>query len=289
MSQTLQKFLNFARQKLSNIYVEQEAFSVAQLLLIDMLNISKSELYANKERMLTGQEVDRLTHAITELEKSKPVQYVLGKTEFYGLPFAVNESVLIPRQETEELVDWIVSSFKFRVSNSKFQILDIGTGSGSIAVALAKNLSQAQVTAYDISERALEVAKQNAKQNDVNITFEPYDILNYQSSIVNYKFDVIVSNPPYVCESEKMEMNSNVLQYEPHLALFVDDSNPLAFYNAIADFALLNLRTKGFLFFEINRNFSSQAVDMLQQKGFVNVELRNDINGNPRMIRTQYA
>jgi release factor glutamine methyltransferase len=284
MSQTLQSFFNFAQQKLSAIYAEQEARSIVQLLLCNVLNIYKSDIYVNKEKMLSNAEIERLTLALNELEKSKPIQYVLGSTEFCGLPFAVNENVLIPRPETEELVEWILNI----CNNQTLRVLDVGTGSGCIAVVLKKKIPQAEVTAYDISEYALAVARENALKNGVNIAFERIDILAAQNLQVQ-KFDVVVSNPPYVCASEKEEMNNNVLCYEPHLALFVQDSEPLLFYNAIANFALLNLNKKGFLFFEVNKNFGQQIVEMLQQKGFVNVELRDDMNGNPRMIRAQHA
>jgi len=210
-----------------------------------------------------------------------PIQYVLGEAHFYGLKFKVNEHVLIPRPETEELVQLVIHHSK----NKIFQILDIGTGSGCIPIALKKNLPQAKISAIDISDDALEIAKQNALLNKVEIDFFIDDALNLNSLNHNL-YDVIVSNPPYISVSEMKNMDNQVTKHEPHLALFVDDENPLIFYDKISDFALTNLKKDGFLFFEINQDLAFETQILLSKKGF-KAEILRDINSNDRMIIAQ--
>ncbi len=218
---------------------------------------------------------------LEELKNGKPIQYVLGEDEFYGLTFKVNQNVLIPRPETEELVDLIINDNK----NQRVTILDIGTGSGCIAVSLQKKLPNALVSGLDISENAIELAKKNAQLNHVSIGFSIDDALKLKPK--NYpKYDIIVSNPPYIASAEKQDMCLQVLDFEPHLALFVDDENPLIFYDAISDFALTNLLPQGKLYFEINQNLGHQTQQMLDKKGF-NVQIIKDINGNERIILAQ--
>jgi release factor glutamine methyltransferase len=241
------------------------------------------------------------------LPQEKPIQYILGEAWFYGLPFKVTESTLIPRPETEELVEWIIESLKFKVKSQKniepslshraesrceLSILDIGTGTGCIPIALKTNLPEAEVFAIDVSEKALEIAKQNARQNKTNINFIQTDILQVEDflslraeSRSLSKLDVIVSNPPYVRNLEKVEIKKNVLDYEPHLALFVEDNDPLIFYRKMAELALQSLKPNGLLFFEINQYLGQETVEMLQQLGYKNIELRKDLMGNDRMIK----
>lgn len=225
--------------------------------------------------------------ALELLKQHKPIQYILGATEFYDLQFKVNENVLIPRPETEELVSWILDEVK---QKKTYNILDIGTGSGCIAITLAKHLVNTTVYALDVSKDALEVAKENAKHNEVSITYVEDDILNIEAcnaSLKGVEFDVIVSNPPYVRAIEKQLMQPNVLQHEPHLALFVEDDNALVFYKAIAKFATQFLAPNGQLFFEINEYLGQETVNLLKHCGFRNIELRQDIFEKDRMIKAE--
>jgi release factor glutamine methyltransferase len=218
---------------------------------------------------------------LKELLNEVPIQYLLGTTSFYGLDFEVNANVLIPRPETEELVDWILSDYK-KEAIEDCKILDIGTGSGCIAIALAKNISQAEVAAIDVSKKALELAQTNAQTNGVAVAFLCQNILETED--LQGQFDVIVSNPPYVRTLEKAEIKKNVLEHEPHLALFVDDNDALLFYRKIAALAQKNLKENGKLYFEINQYLGLEMIDLLNSMGFVAVELRKDIYGNDRMI-----
>jgi release factor glutamine methyltransferase len=220
---------------------------------------------------------------LEQLKKEIPIQYILGVTHFYGLEFEVNSAVLIPRPETEELVDWIVQKSKIKNQKSKIKILDIGTGSGCIAIALAKNLPNAQVFALDVSEKALATAKKNAEKNQVQLSFIHQSILETED--LAQEFDIIVSNPPYVRELEKHEIKNNVLDNEPHLALFVEDNDALIFYRKIAQLAQKNLKSEGQLYFEINQYLGKETLNLLLEMGFKNCELRQDIYGNDRMIQ----
>jgi release factor glutamine methyltransferase len=218
---------------------------------------------------------------LKELKTGKPVQYVLGETLFYGLSFKVNPAVLIPRPETEELVEWVLESVAAEAM-SGLQILDVGTGSGCIAVVLKKHMDTAGVFALDVSKDSLSMASDNAVINEVVINFIEADIREYSG---RETFDVIVSNPPYITTNEKREMHENVLAHEPHLALFVSNEDPLVFYKAIADFALLNLKPDGLLFFEINEHLGKETVQILNDKSFIDIELRRDMQGKDRMIK----
>jgi release factor glutamine methyltransferase len=282
---------------LKNIYPTDEITSIKYLVISNITGLSKAQLRAFTDRELNAEQWQRLEQIITELQTGKPVQYILGHTEFYGLTFKVNPSVLIPRPETEELVEWILlESPKSKVKSQKpFGILDIGTGSGCIPITLKKHLPDAYVSGLDISPEALNTARQNAGLNNVEVKFIEGDILNPNTAILNQvksgeleKYDIIVSNPPYVTEREKGEMHNNVLGFEPHLALFVKDNDPLIFYNAIADFALRQLEKGGLLFFEINENLGKQTVELLTRKLFKNIELRQDIGGKDRMIKAEF-
>ncbi len=279
---------------LKNIYPVDEMTSIKYLVLNDLTGLSKAQLRAFPEKELSTEQSQKLASIIAELQTGKPVQYILGHTEFYGLPFKVNASVLIPRPETEELVEWIIlesQKLKVKIQND-LHILDIGTGSGCIPVTLKKHLSGAVISGLDVSLEALETAQQNAELNNVDVQFIEGDILNPNLAVLSeekagrfQKYDLIVSNPPYVTEQEKTGMQVNVLNYEPHLALFVADNDPLVFYDAIADFALRQLANGGLLFFEINENLGKQTVDLLTHKRFKNIELRKDLRGSDRMIK----
>ena len=244
--------------------------------------MDKSSVLQCKDKQLSLNEHFRVEEIIGELKKYRPIQYILGETEFYGLKFKVDENVLIPRPETEELVEWIIKEEKPQPS---YQLLDIGTGSGCIAIALAKHLSGAKVFALDISDKALNVARQNAMMNQMEAYFFQYDILeNEPFPFSSSGFDCIVSNPPYVALKEKAAMEKNVLDYEPHQALFVPDENPLLFYERIADFSRNHLKENGSLYFETNSLYGQAAAKMLENRNFRSVKLLKDISGNDRII-----
>ena len=217
------------------------------------------------------------------LKTHEPIQYILGETQFYGLPFIVTPATLIPRPETEELVDWVVSEFLHH--NSELKLLDVGTGTGCIAISLAKNIPNATVSALDISKEALQVASQNAKINKVKVNFMESDIVKVKT--LPQKYDVIVSNPPYVRNSEKKKMQKNVLDFEPSSALFVGDDNPLVFYSKITELASKYLNPNGLLFFEINEYLSKELIQLLEKEFFINIELKKDVFGKDRMIKAK--
>lgn len=264
------------------LYDTEEAKSLFSLAAEHVLLLSPGKLMMQKDAEISFINMQKLLTILNDLQIGKPIQHILEEAHFYGLVFKVNEHVLIPRPETEELVEWIISVCSSQFTVNKFKILDIGTGSGCIPVTLKKHLPNAEVSTLDVSASAIDVAKQNAQQNDVEVNFIAADILTFQSK---EKFDVIVSNPPYIRNLEKNEMHDNVLLHEPHLALFVSDENPLIFYKAIADFAQTNLKPNGQLFFEINEYLGKETVDMLNSKGFINIELRKDMQGKDRMIK----
>ncbi|MFZ4670928.1 MAG: peptide chain release factor N(5)-glutamine methyltransferase [Flavobacterium sp.] len=272
-------FLN----ELASLYDEKEIESFFYLVLEKFHYQKRIDLALNPEMILDEKQASLWNSVVVELKKQKPIQYILGVTEFYGLPFIVNENVLIPRPETEELVDLIITNeSRENREEGKVSILDIGTGSGCIAITLAKNLSNAEVFAIDVSEEALEVAKKNAVLNNVDVTFHLKDILKVDN--LEQQFDTIVSNPPYVRNLEKAAINSNVLDYEPHLALFVADNEALLFYRKITQLAKLHLKPKGKLYFEINQYLGKETIALVESYGFKNVILHKDIYGNDRMI-----
>ena len=268
---------------LTSIYDINEAESFFYLILEKMHQLKRFELAINLDLKFSKLEIDKWNFILEKLKVEIPIQYILGTTFFYGLEFEVNNNVLIPRPETEELVEWIILDHSKNKKNENLKILDIGTGSGCIAVSLAKKIINSQVFAIDISEKALDLAKKNAKNNDVNITFIKKDILKTKKLVT--KFDIIVSNPPYVRNLEKREIRKNVLNNEPHLALFVDDNDALIFYKKIATLALQNLSENGNLYFEINQYYGNEMVQLLRNLGFKNIELRKDIYGNDRMLK----
>ncbi len=272
-------------EQLSTIYDANEVNSLCMMVLENVVNISSAKIKAFPETKISTPDSERITNILTSLATGEPIQYILGHTEFYGLTLKVNPSVLIPRPETEELVEWIISSVRSsELAVGKF--LDIGTGSGCIPISLKKNLADAQVSAIDISPEALQTAKENAEVNKVNIDFIENDILNpTNNSLLTNHYSIIVSNPPYVTLEDKILMHINVTDFEPHTALFVPEDDPLIFYKAIADFASTHLDKGGLLFFEINESFGKQIVELLNIKLFNNIELRKDISGKDRMIK----
>lgn len=273
-------------QELSPIYDVGEAESFFYLILEDKKQLKRIDLALNLDLTFSNEEIQLWNSILDSLKKEIPIQYLLGKTSFYGLEFEVNENVLIPRPETEELVEWIIESHKSEDRREKIKILDIGTGSGCIAISLAKNIPNAQVFAIDVSVKALATAQKNAEINEVNVTFLEKNIL--ETDDLEQQFDIIVSNPPYVRELEKLEIKKNVLDNEPHLALFVEDNDALIFYRKIAELAQRNLNPNGQLFFEINQYLGKEMMGLLEKMSFKNIELRKDIYGNDRMMKAEF-
>lgn len=276
----MQTAIQHIQSELGKFYPETEIRSFSYLILEKLTGYSRSEIFVNKNTIFSAEQQQIMEDIIQKLKKFVPIQYILGETEFYGLPFFVNSSVLIPRPETEELVDWILNE---NDRTAELNILDIGTGSGCIAIGLKHEFPTSTVDAFDISEKALETARQNAQRNKLEVNFSRVDILNPPD--FEKKWEIIVTNPPYVLENEKETMLPNVLENEPHLALFVPDNDPLLFYRKIALFAQKYLSQNGKLYFEINRTAGKATVDLLTESGFQQVELRKDISGNDRMIK----
>lgn len=269
--------------ELSSIYPNTEIDSFFLILADEYLNLQRIDITLNPGFNIDNSMLLVLNSTLERLKNEEPIQYIIGTTEFYGFPFLVDKNTLIPRPETEELVEWILLEVE-KIKNPKpLHLLDIGTGTGCIPISLAKNLPTANISAIDVSTNALKIASKNAKENNVNVDFIEIDIL--ETETLNKQFGIIISNPPYVRELEKVEIQNNVLQNEPHLALFVSDDNPLIFYNKIADLAKQHLTKDGLLFFEINQYLGEETVKILSEKGFKNIELRKDMSGNDRMIR----
>lgn len=274
------------KNELLPIYDEQEVDSFFYIILGKLHGLKRIDLALSHELVIDKESLQQWHLIVADLKKQKPIQYIFGETEFYGLPFLVNENVLIPRPETEELVELIVEDCRVPRNDknkNSLKILDIGTGSGCIPIALKKNLPHAEVFAIDISKKALATAKKNAELNNVDVTFILKNIL--ETKDLEMSFDIIVSNPPYVRNLEKVEINPNVLEYEPHLALFVEDDDALIFYRKIAELAKKSLTPEGQLYFEINQYLGKETVELLENLGFDNVQLKKDIYGNDRMVR----
>jgi len=278
----LKNYKKIFLQELSSLYDEQEIESFFYLTLEFYHNKKRIDLALDPNMEMDAMQILRWESVLVELKKEKPIQYILGETEFYGLPFLVNENTLIPRPETEELVEWIMESKNYEIQSKKLRILDIGTGSGCIAISLSKNIPNAKISAIDVSEKALNIAKKNAKINEVNVDFILKNVL--ETEVLEDTFDIIVSNPPYVRNLEKAEIKPNVLEYEPHIALFVEDTDALLFYKKIAQLAKVNLSENGILFFEINQYLGKETIELLENLGFKNIQLKKDIYGNDRMI-----
>lgn len=274
-------------KELAPFYDAYEAESFFYLILEDKHKLRQIDLALNHELKFSESDFIVWDSLLSQLKKEVPIQYLLGKTSFYGLDFEVNENVLIPRPETEELVEWIINENSKIDKTKKLKILDIGTGSGCIAISLAKNLPNAEVYGVDISKKAIVTAKRNAIRNNVDVTFVFLDIL--KTDALRFNYDIIVSNPPYVRNLEKGEIKKNVLGYEPHLALFVEDNDALIFYRKIATLAKKGLLENGQLFFEINQYLGKEMRDLLETMNFKNIELKKDIYDNDRMISCKVA
>lgn len=268
------------KQSLAGIYSDSEASALAKWILTEVFCLSTIDLYAGKDMNFSTKEYAKLEDILSRLKRYEPLQYILGKTTFCGLPFEVAPGVLIPRPETEELVDWIISDYS---EKSGVRILDIGTGSGCISITLARSLKNSKVTSWDVSPEALAIAERNKRLNEVEITLAQIDI--FDSTLPEIHADVLVSNPPYVTEKERSDMERNVLDWEPELALFVPDSDPLLFYRRIAEVGCDILSSGGILYYEINRAYGSETVTLLEQMGYKSVELRKDQFGNDRMVK----
>ena len=288
----VKQYRNYFNETLKTIYPITEIDSFFFLLLEEYLGFRRVDIVLKSDFKITQETLNLLQSATKQLEQEVPLQYIIGKTEFYGLPFVVNKHVLIPRPETEELVAWVVSeSSRFKTFNTstkqttetkQLKILDIGTGSGCIPISLKKQLPFAKISAIDISKEALTVAKKNAVLNNVDIHFILQDIL--KTVALDQHYDIIISNPPYVRELEKKELKNNVLKNEPHVALFVENDNPLIFYAKIAELAKKYLNKNGLLFFEINQYLGTETIDLINKKGLKNIQLKKDMFGNDRII-----
>ena len=282
---TLKEYRTLFDTYLSELYPKTEIDTFLVLLIEEYLGLNRVDLVIKADFIIEDFKLIILNKALERLQKEEPIQYIIGHTEFFGYPFFVNQNTLIPRPETEELVAWIIDEVRnnSNYSNKQISILDIGTGTGCIPISLAKELNNATISAIDVSEKALEIAKKNAIENQVNINFLTKDIL--QTTDLNAKFDIIISNPPYVRNLEKVEISNNVLENEPHLALFVEDNNALIFYDKIADLAKNHLNENGCLFFEISQYLGEETSTLLKNKAFKNIELRQDIFKNDRMLK----
>ncbi|SDX52072.1 release factor glutamine methyltransferase [Lutibacter oricola] len=277
----IKEFKNQFFTDLKGLYPQTEIQSFFNLIIEYKLGLTRIDVALQPEFDILENDVTFLNNALIKLSKSTPIQYILGETEFFDLVFKTNSNVLIPRPETAELVQSIIDDHK---NSGEIKILDIGTGSGCIAISLAKNLPNAKVYAIDVSAEALKTATENAILNNASVKFIETDILNSEELPGN--FDVIVSNPPYVREAEKQHMEKNVLDNEPHLALFVEDDNPLIFYNKIGDLAKNHLTKNGNLYFEINQYLGKETAELISQKGFKNVQIKKDIFGEDRMLKS---
>ena len=298
--------------QLAHIYDEGEAKAIARMTYEERFGLTLSDIYLGKDMQLSTDDQSELQEIVNRLLQGEPIQYVLGQADFCGRTFMVNEHVLIPRPETEELCRWIilgnglqdyrtitakeksVQSAKNKESLSPVvrckKIVDIGTGSGCIAITLAAEMPQAEVMAWDISADALAVARENARHHNVHVSFEQVDALHLTSDICHQTsavFDIIVSNPPYICYKEREAMEANVLENEPHTALFVPDEDPLLFYRAIAQYGQSTLKDGGWLYFEINPLYAESLCDMLSMMSYCHIEIKADQFGKQRMIRAQ--
>lgn len=276
----LKEFRSKFTNELQGEFPKEEIQSFFNILTESFLKMSRLDVALDPEKKLSETQLDQFGDALLRLKKHEPIQYITGETQFFGLNFKVNKSVLIPRPETEDLVLWILDDFNER--KEELKILDIGTGSGCIAVSLAKNLPQAKITAIDISVEAIDTARENAELNQVEIDFKQADIL--QMTELPEQYDVIVSNPPYVRELEKEDMQRNVLEFEPETALYVKDHDPLLFYEKISELAVNSLKNKGAVYFEINQYLGEETEKILIGKNFRTI-LKKDIFEVDRMLK----
>ena len=268
--------------ELRQIYPERECYNLVHSLIFAVAGIEKNEIVLDPSRVIEHDIENLLYRNLRELAMHKPLQYITGLAHFYGLELAVNPYVLIPRPETEELVKWVADDHKDKAG---LKVLDIGTGSGCIILALGRLLKQPRLTAIDISEEAIDIASENAGKYNITVDLKKIDILDERATKELGTYDIIASNPPYVMESEKNRMQANVLDFEPPLALFVPDKDPLLFYRAIARFSSQHLSGKGNLYLEINENQGKEIVNLLKKEGFSKISLQKDMQGKDRMIR----
>ena len=278
---TIEQMIEIFESELKPFYPIEEIKGFIKWSFMHTCNYSSLDLTINSKSFLSKGHSEQLLIIIVRLKTFEPIQYIIGETEFYKLKIKVNPNVLIPRPETEELVDWIIKENK----DKSITILDIGTGSGCIAIALKKNIPLATIIAIDISENALNLAKENALLNGVSIDFRKINILDNTEWNTLPKIDYVVSNPPYVTHLEKPQLEKNVLDYEPHLALFVPDEKPLLFYKEILDFALEKLNKEGVVYCEINENKVLELINLFGEKGLKDFEFRKDIRGKDRMMK----
>jgi len=271
------------REKLSLIYAPSETESLISLILEHVTGYNRLQLHLNQAEQLPEPKIMQIMQFVNRLLNHEPIQYIIGETEFCGLKFTVSPGALIPRAETEELVDWIIRD----EGETAWSLLDIGTGSGCIPIAIEKNTRLEIVEGWDISEEALELARQNAARNDSKVKFSIQNIFHPSGIPETARWDVIVSNPPYVLLEESALMEKNVVDYEPHVALFVPDNDPLIFYRAISQFAIVHLQLHGNLYFEINESQGGQVASLLSELGFTDIQLRKDLQGKERMIRAK--
>lgn len=272
--------------ELSGLYEKQE-INVFFFMLIELYcGVSRIDLALTPNKECSASELDKLNDALLQLTKAKPIHHIIGEKEFFGLKFLVGPEVLIPRPETEELIQWIIDDH--HKNKKAIRILDIGTGSGCIAISLAKHIKNAKVTAIDVSREALKLAQENARINNVDVNFIKVDVLNFTHETEGVDldgFDIIVSNPPYVRELEKIEIHPNVLNFDPHLALFVEDDDPLLFYNTILKLGNLIMPANGTIYFEINQYLGVEMTSAFEHFNYNHIELRKDIFGNNRMMK----
>ncbi|WP_367209778.1 peptide chain release factor N(5)-glutamine methyltransferase [Sphingobacterium sp. R2] len=282
----LQDFELLFQHELQELYEEDEIKAIFLVVVAEKFGLNRTNYQLRKTAIVNEADKAEALSILQDLKKHRPIQYILNKADFYGEVFQVNESVLIPRQETEELVDLIIKNHK---SSQSLKIIDIGTGSGCIPIILAKHLNNAQVTTMDISKEAIKTAQENARNLKTQVQFINADIFEWEYIFSDQQYNIIVSNPPYITPGEKQHMNQNVLAYEPELALFIEESAPLIFYDVISSFALKHLTPDGDLYFEINQYLGPEMKDLMIKKGFEQVILIKDINGADRIIHAKKA
>ncbi|WP_333625585.1 peptide chain release factor N(5)-glutamine methyltransferase [Sphingobacterium siyangense] len=282
----LQDFELLFQHELQELYDEDEIKAIFLVVVAEKFGLNRTNYQLRKTAIVNEADKAEVLSILQDLKKHRPIQYILNQADFYGEVFQVNESVLIPRQETEELVDLIIKNHK---SSQNLKIIDIGTGSGCIPITLSKHLNNALVTTIDISKEAIKIAQENAKNLKTQVQFINADIFEWEYIFSDQQYNIIVSNPPYITPGEKQHMNQNVLAYEPELALFIEESAPLIFYDVISSFALKHLAPDGDLYFEINQYLGAEMKELMVKKGFEQVKLIKDINGADRIIHAKKA
>ena len=281
---SLQSLKEYFNKRLASLYEYNAIRQFVKAAVCTRMNIDQSDWILQSDLQFSESDLLYFRSLVKRLQSGEPMQYVLGEVEFYGLRLSVDERALIPRPETEELVDWVCSSME---AGANSRVIDLCAGSGCIALALASQMSKARVTAVELSPEAVELIKENAQKCNLEIEITNWDVLDAGNYSSLSEVDTIVSNPPYVLEKDKLEMEEMVLDHEPHMALFVEDSDPLLFYREIGKNAIAVLKNEGFVFFEIHESYGKDLITLLQELGFVNIDLRKDLQGKDRMIRAQ--